>query len=67
MDNNNNKKDGTSKIFKLKRQVTINAATILIAAILIYIIGCIFITANKKPITTYKVNNSIVNNDPLKA
>lgn len=63
MDNNNNKKNGTSKIFKLKRQVTINAATILIAAILIYIIGCIFITANKKPITTYKVNNSIVNND----
>lgn len=63
MDINNNKKDDSSKIFKLKRQVTINAATIIIAAILIYIIGCIIVTAKKEPITTYKVNNSVVNND----
>lgn len=46
-----------------KREISINAATIIIAAVLLYVIICIISSARKEPITTYKVNKSNINND----
>lgn len=51
------------KVRKLNNDITINAATIIIAAILIYVCIRIFMMITKKPITTYKVNKSNVNNN----
>jgi biotin carboxyl carrier protein len=52
-----------NKVVKIKRNVTVNAATILIAAVLVYIVACMISAARKKPIATYKVNKSDVSND----
>jgi hypothetical protein len=52
-----------NKVVKFKKNVTVNAATILIAAILVYVVVCLVVSARKKPIATYKVNKSDVNND----
>jgi hypothetical protein len=52
-----------NKVVKIKRNVTVNAATIIVAAILVYVIGCLVVSARKEPITTYKVNKSDVSND----
>ena len=51
------------KVISIKKDIKFNVATIMIAVILIYVIICIFISANKNPITTYKVNKSSVNNN----
>ncbi len=51
--------------FKNKKDIKFNAATLVIAVIFIYVIICLFISANKEPITTYKVNKSSVNNNIL--
>ncbi len=51
------------KVISIKKDIKFNVATIMIAVILVYVIICIFISANKNPITTYKVNKSSVNNN----
>lgn len=51
------------KVISIKKDIKFNVATIMIAVILIYVMICIFISANKNPITTYKVNKSSVNNN----
>ncbi|MGN0151510.1 MAG: HlyD family efflux transporter periplasmic adaptor subunit [Wujia sp.] len=55
----NNKK----KVVKLNRDIKINAATCVIAAILLYVIISLINYARKEPITTYKVNKSNINNN----
>jgi hypothetical protein len=55
--------DKNNNVVKIKRNVSINAATIIIAAIFVYVVACIVISARKKPITTYKVSKSDVSND----
>lgn len=51
------------KVISIKKDIKFNVATIMVAVILIYVMICIFISANKNPITTYKVNKSSVNNN----
>lgn len=52
------------KIVRMKkREININAATVIIAAVLLYVIICIISAARKEPITTYKVNKSNISND----
>ncbi|MBD5097909.1 MAG: hypothetical protein HDT40_13120, partial [Lachnospiraceae bacterium] len=51
------------KVISIKKDIKFNVATIMIAVILVYVIICIFRSANKNPITTYKVNKSSVNNN----
>lgn len=53
----------SKKVVKINRDIKINAATILIAAILLYIIICIILAAKKEPVTTYKVNKTDVSNN----
>lgn len=48
---------------KFNNDIKINVATIVIATILVYVCIRIFIMVTKKPITTYKVNKSNVNNN----
>ncbi len=55
------KKD--NKIVVFNRDIKINVATVLIFAILIYVLISVFIASRKDPITTYKVNKSSVNNN----
>ncbi len=51
------------KLIKFNRDIKINAATCVIAAILLYAIICIVNYMRKDPITTYKVNKSNINNN----
>lgn len=51
------------KTRKFNNDIKINVATIIIATILIYVCIRIFMMVTKKPITTYKVNKSNVNNN----
>lgn len=51
------------KLVKFNRDIKINAATCVIAAILLYIIISVVRYMGKEPITTYKVNKSNVNNN----
>lgn len=51
------------KVVKFNRDIKVNAATCLIAAILLYVIICVIIAARKEPITTYKVNKSNISNN----
>lgn len=51
------------KLIKFNRDIKINAATCVIAAILLYVIICIVRYMGKEPITTYKVNKSNINNN----
>ena len=51
------------KVVKFNRDIKVNAATCLIAAILLYVIICVIIAAKKEPITTYKVNKSNISNN----
>lgn len=51
------------KPIKFNRDIKINAATCVIAAILLYVIICVVIYIRKEPITTYKVGTSNVNNN----
>lgn len=48
---------------KFNNDIKINVATIVIATVLIYVCIRIFMMVTKKPITTYKVNKSNVNNN----
>ncbi len=50
-------------IVKFNKDIKVNAATCLIAAILLYVIICVIIAARKEPITTYKVNKSNISNN----
>ena len=50
-------------VVKFNRDIKVNAATCLIAAILLYVIICVIIAARKEPITTYKVNKSNISNN----
>lgn len=51
------------KIIQFNRDIKINAATGIIAAILLYVIISVFIASKKEPITTYKVNKTSVSNN----
>ncbi|MGN0436508.1 MAG: HlyD family efflux transporter periplasmic adaptor subunit [Wujia sp.] len=53
----------SNNIIKFNRDIKINAATCLIAAILLYVVISIIIASKKEPITTYKVNKTNINND----
>ena len=55
------------KLIKFNRDIKINAATCVIAAILLYVIICIVRYMGKEPITTYKVNKSNINNNIIDA
>ena len=57
MSNNN------QKIVKFNRDIKVNAATCIIAAILLYVVICVVIASRKEPITTYKVNKSNISNN----
>ncbi len=51
------------KVIKFNRDVKFNAASCVVAAILLYIIICVIISARKEPVTTYKVNKTSVSNN----
>lgn len=57
MSNNN------QKIVQFNRDIKVNAATCVIAAILLYVVICVIIASQKEPITTYKVNKSNISNN----
>lgn len=50
-------------VVQFKSDIKINAATCVIAAILLYVIICAIISFRKEPITVYKVNKSNVSNN----
>ncbi len=52
-----------NKIVKLNKNIKINAATCVVAAILLYVIICIIRMAAKEPISIYRVSKSNVNNN----
>ncbi len=52
-----------NKVVKLNKSIKINAATCVIAAILLYVIICIIQVVTKEPITIYRVNKSNVSNN----
>ncbi|MBO5389854.1 MAG: hypothetical protein J6A59_17300 [Lachnospiraceae bacterium] len=52
-----------NKIVKLNKNIKINAATCVVAAILLYVIICIVRIAAKEPISIYRVSKSNVNNN----
>lgn len=47
----------------MNRDIKINAATCIIAAVMLYAIICVLIASGKEPITIYKVNKSNVSNN----
>jgi len=51
------------KVVKLNKSIRINAATCVVAAILLYVIICIIRMAAKEPISIYRVSKSNVNNN----
>lgn len=51
------------RVVQFNRDIKINAATCVIAAILLYVIICIIIASRKEPVTIYKVNKSNVSNN----
>lgn len=57
----NSKKN--KKVIQLNKDIKINAATAIIAAILLYVIIYVIIAVSKEPITIYRVNKSNVNNN----
>lgn len=52
-----------NRILKYNRDVKINVATVVIAAVFIYSLISLFIMINKDPITIYKVSKSNINNN----
>ncbi|MCM1272144.1 MAG: hypothetical protein NC225_04970 [Clostridium sp.] len=52
-----------NKIVVFNRDIKINVATVLIFAILIYVLISVFVASRKDPITTYKVNKSSIDNN----
>ncbi len=52
-----------NKIVKINRSIRINAATFVVAAILLYVFICIIRAAAKEPISIYRVSKSNVNNN----
>lgn len=57
----NSKKN--NKVIQLNKDIKINAATAIIAAILLYVIIYVIIAVSKEPITIYRVNKSNVSNN----
>lgn len=51
------------KVVKLKKSIKFNAATCVVAAILLYVIICAIIMASKEPVSIYRVSKSNVNNN----
>lgn len=51
------------KVIKFNRDIKINAATCVIAAILLYVIISVIVSSRKEPITIYKVNKSNISNN----
>lgn len=56
-------KSNNKRVIQFNRDIKINAATCVIAAILLYVIICIIIASRKEPVTIYKVNKSNVSNN----
>ncbi len=52
-----------TNVVKFNTDIKINAATCVIAAILLYVLISVFISSRKEPITVYKVNKSNVSNN----
>lgn len=52
-----------SKVVKMNKTVRFNAATWVVAAILLYVIICIVLMAAKEPISIYRVSKSNVSNN----
>ena len=52
-----------NRILKYNRDVKINVATVVIAAVFIYSLISLFRMINKDPITIYKVSKSNINNN----
>lgn len=53
----------TGKVVQLNNVVKVNGPLIIFAVILIYVLISIFRSASKEPVTTYKVNESNINNN----
>lgn len=53
----------TNKVVKIKKTVRVNAATLVVAAILLYVVICIIMMASKEPISIYRVSKSNVSNN----
>ena len=51
------------KIIKFNKDVKINVATVIVAAVILYVLIWVFISSRKDPITIYKVNKSNVSNN----
>ncbi len=51
------------KVVKMNKTVKINAATGVVAAILLYVVICIIVMASKEPISIYRVSKSNVSNN----
>ena len=52
-----------NKVVKLNKSIKLNAATFVVAAILLYVIICIIRAAAKEPVSIYRVSKSNVNNN----
>ncbi len=51
------------RVIKLKRDININVATIIVLAVVLYVLISVFRASRKEPIATYKVNKSNVSNN----
>lgn len=51
------------RVIKLKRDININVATIIVLAVVLYVLISLFRASRKEPIATYKVNKSNVSNN----
>lgn len=56
-------KEDNGKVVQIHKDIKVNIATLIVAAILLYVVICVIIAARKEPITTYKVNKSDVSNN----
>lgn len=55
--------DKKNKIIKFNRDIKINIAGVIIAAIFLYVVIVLIISLKKEPVTTYKVNKTDINNN----
>lgn len=55
--------DKKNKIIKINKDIKINIAGAIVAAIFLYVIITLILSLKKEPVTTYKVNKTDINNN----
>lgn len=55
--------DKNKKVLKMNRDIKLNIASFIIAVIFLYVIIMLVFSLKKKPVTTYKVNKTDINNN----